>query len=285
MSTQTQVAETPDQSVGFWQGIALLAATDLCSFFTILPIVVLADVTGADKSRWGSPAVGIIAAMPCSMAVAWMMLRHWTVPIASLFSAPGRVMSRLPWVALGVAANLIIAVPVYLFIAAHWPWFAAAMRSDDLQIKGPAWVVNIALVIGAPLSEELLFRGVILRGMLRRYSVRNALLASAAVFAIAHVHPVKLPLMFIAGIGLGWLYVRTGSLWLPMAAHAMNNGSGALARSPGFPEEPHLTVWLALALIVAGGGFMLLAYRCLATLKGDCERSSGVAPNSAIVSP
>ena len=51
------------------------------------------------------------------------------------------------------------------------------------------WGSIALLVVAAPLTEEALFRGVILRGFLGRYAVRRAILASALLFAVFHLNP------------------------------------------------------------------------------------------------
>lgn len=88
----------------------------------------------------------------------------------------------------------------------------------------PAQAV-LALMVVAPLTEELLFRGLIQRGLDRRYGFMTALLVTSALFAILHVSPVQAVPAFAAGLYLGWLYRSTGTLWWPMAAHALFNGT------------------------------------------------------------
>ena len=89
------------------------------------------------------------------------------------------------------------------------------IRPDALSL------VSIGLV--APVFEELLFRGLILQGFLRHYSRPIAILASAALFAVAHLNPVQLIPPFALGVIYAWLRLRTGSLWPCVVAHALNN--------------------------------------------------------------
>ena len=79
------------------------------------------------------------------------------------------------------------------------------------------------LVLVAPLTEELLFRGLILRGLLRHYSVRKALLASAVLFTLLHANPWQVVTPMALGLVLGWWFVRTRSLTPCLAAHALLN--------------------------------------------------------------
>ncbi len=77
----------------------------------------------------------------------------------------------------------------------------------------------IALVVIAPVAEELTFRGLCFATM-----GRYALPGSAALFALAHGLPVLLAPIFVAGLALGWLRARTGSLYPGLAVHMLLNG-------------------------------------------------------------
>ncbi len=79
------------------------------------------------------------------------------------------------------------------------------------------------LVVGAPLTEEPLLRGVLLGGFLLRYGPRKAIAYSALLFALIHMNPWQFPTALMAGLFLGWLVIRTGSLWPAVFAHFLNN--------------------------------------------------------------
>lgn len=76
----------------------------------------------------------------------------------------------------------------------------------------------------APLTEEFLFRGLILNGFLNRYSVRCAIGVSALLFALIHLNPLQFPGAFGLGILFAWWRVHTRSLWACLWGHALNNG-------------------------------------------------------------
>jgi CAAX amino terminal protease family. len=69
----------------------------------------------------------------------------------------------------------------------------------------------------------MLFRGVILRGFLRRYSRTFAILWSAALFGIAHLNLYQFMTAFAIGVVGGWLYERCRSLWPCILLHATYN--------------------------------------------------------------
>jgi len=83
------------------------------------------------------------------------------------------------------------------------------------------------LTIGilAPLAEEIVFRGAVLKQLLTTPSLTplSAVVLSAIFFAVIHVNPAQMPHAFIAGLLLGWLYFRTGSILPGMCLHWVNN--------------------------------------------------------------
>lgn len=82
------------------------------------------------------------------------------------------------------------------------------------------------LVIGllAPLAEELVFRGAILRALLQwKRNPWIGIVISALLFALIHMNPVQMPHAFLIGILLGWMYYRTDSIIPGIVYHWVNN--------------------------------------------------------------
>jgi hypothetical protein len=73
----------------------------------------------------------------------------------------------------------------------------------------------------AGLCEETLFRGPIQKGLMRRLGVWPAIVIAAILFAAAHLDLPGMPIRTFLGIMLGWLVVRTGSIFPAMLMHAM----------------------------------------------------------------
>ena len=86
----------------------------------------------------------------------------------------------------------------------------------------------IATCILAPLLEELLCRGMIQRGIARTRSPRSAILWSAFIFALIHMNPWQAIPAFVLGLLFGWIYYRTGCLWLTIFLHWLNNSLSTL---------------------------------------------------------
>jgi len=122
----------------------------------------------------------------------------------------------------------------------------------------------IGTSIVAPIIEEVLVRGIILRGFLMKYSVKKSIIISALLFAIMHMNPWQSIGAFFIGIILGWLYVKTRSIVPCILAHAFNNSLDFILKFiglsiPGFSNSAnvieHQPIWfdlLGVILLIAG---------------------------------
>ncbi|MET3732836.1 CPBP family intramembrane glutamic endopeptidase [Moheibacter stercoris] len=82
----------------------------------------------------------------------------------------------------------------------------------------------ITVCILAPIFEEILFRGILLRGLLQNgTSPIIAIILSSFLFGAAHMNPWQFLGAGFLGAIFGYVYYRTKSLWLVMFLHALNN--------------------------------------------------------------
>ncbi len=263
-----------------------MIASQLVAVPALIPLFVFIEATGSDRSDWRFSAIAnLLGLLGCGVA-AWFLLRRWRLPVRSLFATDRSLPRQLPWITLGVFAYLMIVTVVFGVLAAYWPWFNGQLQKVKIPVEGPAWFVALFAAVAVPPFEELLFRGVILRGMLARYPVSTALIASAAVFAIPHVDPVKLPVTFASGIALGWLYVQTRSLWLPIVTHALNNGLGVLAASSANAGAP-VPIWMAAVMTIAGAAVIWFARSRLIepAASPDWQLDTNPQPGPAVLGP
>ncbi len=85
------------------------------------------------------------------------------------------------------------------------------------------WGAFLKVVVIAPIIEESIFRGMILQGFRRNYNSFVAVFMSALLFALFHLNPWQFPATFVLGLLLGWLVVRTDSIFLSILGHSINN--------------------------------------------------------------
>ena len=80
----------------------------------------------------------------------------------------------------------------------------------------------LATAVVPPLVEEIACRGLVL-GSLRRFGDGFAVLVSAILFGLMHGNFDQMPFAFMVGLVLGFIVVKTDSLWIAVAVHAANN--------------------------------------------------------------
>lgn len=95
--------------------------------------------------------------------------------------------------------------------------------------QGTLWVNLVCVSVFAPLFEEWLCRGQVLRGLLAN-GIKPvwAIIISAVFFAVIHLNPWQAVPAFLIGCLLGYVYYKTGSLRLTMLMHCVNNTSAVL---------------------------------------------------------
>lgn len=124
---------------------------------------------------------------------------------------------------------------------------------EDMIDTSSVWAF-MSLVVAAPLFEELIFRGIILDGFLKQYSVRKSILWSAFFFGLFHLNPWQFITAMGLGVFIGWIYHRTRSLLPCIAIHAFANGTSFFL-SRGMTEEQRD---MTLVETVGGIGTLLL---------------------------
>ncbi len=103
--------------------------------------------------------------------------------------------------------------------------------------RGPLLVSLISVSVMAPLFEEWLCRGLVLRGLMKKMKPVWAIVISAAFFAVLHMNPWQALAAFVLGLLFGYVYYKTGSLKLTMLMHCVNNTFSVLmSRIPEFAE-------------------------------------------------
>lgn len=111
-------------------------------------------------------------------------------------------------------------------------WFERIMK---IMVGGNIYVSVLTVGICAALFEELICRGIIMRGLLNHISPSKAIIWSALIFAVMHLNPWQAIPAFVFGIFFGWIYYRTHCLWATIFLHFVNNTTATLI-SYYYPE-------------------------------------------------
>lgn len=94
---------------------------------------------------------------------------------------------------------------------------------ESIISDSPVWVSLLSVSVLAPLFEEWLCRGMILRGLLQKISPVWAMVISALCFAVIHLNPWQALPAFVLGMLFAYVYYKTGSLKTTMLMHCVNN--------------------------------------------------------------
>ncbi len=192
-------------------------------------------------------------------------------------SAPARDLVVVPRI------NLLAASALVLAVVGFWVLFHQGTTVLTLLLPIPEPLMDVlnrpvaesrvslaVVVLLAAYAEEVLFRGVILAGLLENYSAGRAIFFSALLFAIFHVAPWHIVSAFAGGALLGWIYYRTRSVMLCAALHAIHNlffevfvsrvasVAGLEVATMNDSVDSLLPMWIVVfAVAVAASGFVL----------------------------
>ena len=137
---------------------------------------------------------------------------------------------------------------------------------EDIHTTAQLAITVFVMVVGAPVVEELLFRGIILQRLAHKWGTATAVVASSMLFALLHAEWIG---HFATGAALALIYIRTRSLWMGMITHGAYNALFAFPMAWSFLRgEKETTTTLAEfrstlgpgALALCGGSLLLWFY-------------------------
>lgn len=179
--------------------------------------------TGMDMDAMASNAWGYIVAIAVVFAIlhAWKGPGYWRSEVL----VKERPMSA--GVFFSVLCLCVGSQMVNSFWIAGLEWICNQSGKSLMPmleaVSGDSDTISMFLYasILAPISEELLFRGYILR-TLRPYGKKFAVFGSAFLFGLFHGNLLQTPYAFLMGLLLGWVAVEYSALW-SIALHMFNN--------------------------------------------------------------
>jgi membrane protease YdiL (CAAX protease family) len=198
---------------------------------------------GAPNAASHHPATIIVINLVAFSAVlAWGFAAN-RVPWRTLLPLRPVCGAAVPAIFLTIAGFSIVLSEVDNLVSMVLPmpeWFAAFFRDLLANERHPGMSLFLTVVVAA-ITEEAIFRGVILRGLLGYTRPAVAIGISALLFAFIHVNPWQFFGPLALGVLFGWWYVRTGSLVPGLIGHALYNGLAAFSLHPPF-DIPGFTV-------------------------------------------
>jgi membrane protease YdiL (CAAX protease family) len=206
-----------------------LRARTLLALFVLTSLAILAVVAFA-ASRGIMPAderiIGILTMLGMIAVLLWCA-RRAGLDWRRLFGRPVE-RDQLPLLAVIVPVILLTfaaAYAVFVPLSYVWPRFVERHLLEPRAFfevtTFPQWLaLFVAACVFAPIVEETIFRGILMQRWARRWGTPTGVIASSVLFAVLHQEWLG---KIVFGVAMCALYLRTRRLWVPIAAHALNN--------------------------------------------------------------
>lgn len=225
-------APRPARPWGFWMTLAWAAAGFMAVQFAVVIVVFvwfksinpeLSAVEAANNPRvW---AIMAIAQAPLQILVFALLARWRGIAARDYFAlVPPRGGVVLGLIAFAILLPVFDGVALLLGQDVVPPFMADAYR----LARSEGWLLGlaVAVVVAAPISEEISFRGFMYRGWSQtRLGPWGAIVGVSLVWALLHIQYnwFGIVQVFVLGLLLGWLRFRSGSTLLTIALHAVAN--------------------------------------------------------------
>ena len=218
--------------------------------------------------------------LPLAAVIAWQ--RVDLVETLRLMRPAGRGWLSLPGAVLLGAGLFLLGAMAIRWLVGDTPSAAAdalAGRLSSLLTDTPWWLVVLVLAVIPAVCEELVFRGWMLSALQGQQPSTGrqfaAVVLQAALFAVVHLLPERLPTTFAMGLVLGWMAIRTGSLLPGILCHAVHNavpvGVSLLAGTSLETLEISPAALAGAGLLVAVVGAALVTFSSPAVAQRDPE--------------
>ena len=267
----------PRHAIGFF--LLLIA-----SFFTVIFLLVfLLESLGIEldfSSQIVNAFLTVVQAL-VTLGVIWIFLQWGRFSAEGTLSLQPAPRSAYVWGPVGMIALGILTAQAGALLVRAFPELASENLAELVRLSRFTDVFSfvlyaLAISLGPGISEELAFRGVMLAGFRSRYSPGAAVALSALFFALMHLDTLHILLTFPAGLWLGFLVVRTRSIYPAIAAHALNNLWSTLeaaywqAVQPGIdPMEIVLGLYPWSVVLIALGMLLIALWGLQGLTPGD----------------
>lgn len=219
-----ETAPKPVAFPGIGHSLLLMLLAFLLTVFLAVPIAVV-DLVFHVKLSGNAFPIGYANLVAVGAVIAIAIDLSKTPWREALPFKPVRPLLLLPIIISTLGAGVLLSeIDNHVRSVFPPPAWLEQFIGDFFGGKEGLWGSLFALSVVAPLTEECLFRGVILRGMLSRYSKWAAVVITSVLFALIHGNIWQLASAAALGLLYGWWFLRTGSLVPGVVGHAFNNG-------------------------------------------------------------
>lgn len=119
---------------------------------------------------------------------------------------------------------------------------------DLYALKDRDVITFLSVVIIGPIIEEIIFRGIVLKLFVRKYSTINAIILSSIIFSICHLKPLGMIYLFVYGLLFGYAYIKTNSLTMSILCHVLINFLAQINSYPAVNPETIFYVFIGVGI-------------------------------------
>lgn len=207
-------------------GVAAYLISQIAVGLALLPFVKSGGdaVTDSFQAPWASLVLTAISSA-IMLGVVWVYLRTKKFKLKEFgFSRP--TANGVGLAILAYITYFAVYLVTILLLTTYVPAFNADEAQDVGFVGAQGWQLILAfigLVIIAPISEEIFFRGFLYRGLRRSWPIWLAAIGTSLLFALAHGQWNVAVDVFLLSLLLIFVYQKTNNLWLCIGMHATKN--------------------------------------------------------------
>lgn len=142
---------------------------------------------------------------------------------------------------------------------------------EEIAISPIVLILTVTVI--APIYEEVIFRGILLKGMASKINPILALVVSSLFFALVHLNVPQGINAFLLGLIIGAIYLNTGSIYLCIFAHFFNNSLGVTI------SGTFQLISGEYAILIRGEAFILGLMILIATYRWYKQNRPGEVPD------
>jgi membrane protease YdiL (CAAX protease family) len=211
-----------------------------CYLTAVVVSVAVMSISGTSSNdATDSPTTWVLTLSALGLWLPFVFMLRWVARRADTDFRQyfGMRFAKTDW--LGIPFGIFC--QVVLMNVVNWPlnkWFPNTFNPQRIETRARdmvdaahgAWfiVLFLIVVVGAPLVEELVYRGFIQGGLQTQLGSTWALIIAAAWFTVVHLEPIEFPGLFAFAIVLGLCYKRTQRIGLSVVTHLAFNATGLL---------------------------------------------------------
>ena len=264
--------------INFWQALGLSFLFDILLMFLNTPTdIFYAALSIMEVSTYNNFWYIVSTVLSCIYQFGTLLII--TIFINKSFNTSNEVTNKFK-----IRKRDYLFVPLlvvsYIFITYGWfDYILFSIPTGDMFESAmeyfeslPIVILLIETCIIAPIFEEVLYRGILLKGLINKYNSKRAIVYSSLIFGIAHLNIPQGINAFLLGLILGTVFYYTRSIYLCMIMHFVNN---LLVNFVYYPSSEIWTNILFIIVPIIGVILMILCFKIL-NLKERAENEINI---------